>query len=699
MGKKTFRANWIAPGSTDTLPVIKKDFLLNQKIKSADIFISGLGLFDLYINGVKAHDTFFEPGESVYEKTVFYSHFDVSSYLKEGENEIKVYLGNGFYYNETRPGDRLNRTPKILGERMLLCQLEIMYETEEALTICSDETWHYGTCPITESIWLGGETFDQRKKETMLSNVRVVTHFPFGSLKERPFPPIKITETIRPVSCTKLSNGNYLIDFGMNFAGTYQFCASAPKDTHVNLYFGEILNEDGSVNQRDFWGKIYDTVIFGEQEKIEYTPRFVYHGFRYIEVTGMKVSADNFIGFQLRCNNPKVLQLWTDNPKINKIHRLICRSIEDNMQSVLTDCPHREKLGWTEVYHLLFETISYNYDTKDYYKKLLLDLADAQSENGGIPSIVPSFTKGIKEHALREGPDETPNDPAWCGALIFAGYKYHLFYDDKKFLKKLYPSMKQYLTYLNSLSEEHLLPAKNLNRDLGDWMAIEPATVSFAVSCTYYRLYDIMDKIAAILGQEESYKAEKELIRNAINRTYFKDGIYDNGSQSATVLALSCGITCESDKETLMEYLHSSIVKNDYKLTVGEVALKPLFDLLCKYGHADAAYRILLNAYGTFADTHTTLPESWDGRFSQNHAMLGAGDSFFLEHLAGIQVLDPGFKEISLSPYFPSDINRFHLVFDSPNGKIEVNWKRENGKVDFHCIHDEQITLHSSHNL
>ena len=189
--------------------------------------------------------------------------------------------------------------------------------------------------------------------------------------------------------------------------------------------------------------------------------------------------------------------------------------------------------------------------------------------------------------------------------------------------------MKRYLSYLTALSEHHLLSADNLNRELGDWMAIEPATVSFAVSCTYYRLYDTMDKITELLGLHDDYKTEKEYIRLAIHNTYYHDGIYDNGTQSATVLAISCGISKEEDNQRLADYLHASIQANNFRLTVGEVSLKPLFDILCAYGYPDTAYQVLLNTYGVFADTHTTLPESWDGRFSQNPAMLGSGDIFF----------------------------------------------------------------------
>lgn len=689
MNEKLFKASWITPIGVDGLPVLQRKFHIESNIKAADIFISGLGLFELYINGKKAHDTYFEPGESVYEKTVYYSKFDVKKFLHKGENEITVHLGNGFYHNVPAKSDRLNRTPKISGEYMLLCQLEITDEFGKSITVCSDKDWKCSKSKITESVWLGGEEYDDRTEYDFSNTVAVVNSVPF-KLKPRIIAPIKAIEIIKPVSSTHLKNGNTLIDFGMNFAGTYIFKGKAEPGTKVNFYFGEITNADGTVSQKDFWGKIYDTYIFAENKKIEYTPEFVYHGFRYIEVEGYDAKANDFTGIMLHCDNRSVSKLHTDNEQLRAIHNLIRRSIEDNMQSVITDCPHREKLGWTEVYHLLFSTVSYNFDTEDYYKKLIYDLIDAQKDNGSIPSIVPPFTTGIKTHALRNGADDTPNDPAWCGAIIFAAYQHYLFYGDKEFLKYVYPYMKKYLKYISSLSVNHLLPCENLNRDLGDWMAVDPPSVTFAVSCTYFRLYSVMDKIAEALNTNDDFFTEKEQIKNAVNKAYYHNGYYDNNSQSANALALAYGLT---DEKSVFDSLLNAIKENDYRLTVGEVALKPLFDVLCGHGHTDAAYKIFKNAYGGFAETHTTLPESWSGKYSQNHAMLGTGDSFLFEHIAGIQNTGIAFDKVTINPYFPDDINRLSLTLTTKNGNISVEWHRQNNDIILNCTHDKRISV------
>lgn len=690
MSDKKFTAKWIAPEKCTNLPVLKKTFNINNDFSQAKIFISGLGFYELYINGTKAHDTYFEPGESVYEKTVFYNVFDVKKYLRKGKNEIIVWLGNGFYHNASSETDRLNRVPQVLGDYMLLCQLEI----NNQIYLCSDESWECADSPITESVWLGGETFDGRINTVFDKKVKMIDDFPFGKLKKRRSPPIRAKRKIRPIKATKLDNGNTLIDFGMNFAGTYIFKGKAEKGVSVNFWFGEVLNKNGGVEQKDFWGKIYDAYIFGGNGIEEYSPRFVYHGFRYIEVEGVDCDTSNFVGIMLHCDNTKISRLETDNKVIESIHKIITRSIEDNMQSVLTDCPHREKLGWTEVYHLLFSTVNYNYDCKEYYKKLIFDLIDAQKDNGSIPSIVPPFTKGIKTHALRDNSDdETPNDPSWCGALIFTAYQYYLFYGDKGLVESAYPYMQKYLNYISSLSFEHLLPSENLNRDLGDWMSTDAPSVGFVVSCVYYRLYDTMSKIAKILNKEDNYHTEKTLIRKAINNKYFINNNYDNASQSAVVLAVAYDIADENSKEKLAEYLAKQVEENGYVLTVGEVALKPFFDVLCKYGYGDTAYKSLIKAYGTFAQTHTTLPETWSGKYSQNHAMLGAGDSFFFEHLAGIQNVGIGFNRVQINPTFPSDIKDFSVDLSTKNGDIKIHWKKKNEKIMFDCKHDKRIEI------
>ena len=690
MEEECFSAKWIAPQNTNTLPIMRKTFHVEKEPETAEVFISGLGLFELHINGKKAHDTYFEPGESVSEKTVFYNIFDVKDYLHCGENEITVYLGNGFYYNPPAKNDRLNREPEIMGEYMLLCQLEI----DGKVALISDENWECSDNPITESVWLGGETFDSRIDVIFDKKVKVVDNFPFGKLKKRIHPPVKAIKTIYPVKSTKLDNGNTLIDFGMNFAGTYIFKGQAKKDQKVYFWFSEILNDKGHIDQKDFWGKIYDTYIFADNEPIEYSPKFVYHGYRYIEVEGIECDESNFVGIMLHCNNPKISNIETDNETIKSIHNIITRSIEDNMQSVLTDCPHREKLGWTEVYHLLFSTINYNYDCKDFYKKLIFDLIDAQKENGSIPSIVPSFTRGIKTHALRDNSDDdTPNDPSWCGALIFTAYQYYKFYGDKDLLETAYSYMQKYIEYISTFSCEHLLASQNLNRDLGDWMSIDAPSVSFVVSCVYYRLFETMSEISKIINKDDVYAEEKELIKNAINNKYFTNETYDNDSQSAIVLALSYDIADEKNKEKLAKQLAKKVIENDYTLTVGEVALKPFFDVLCENGYGDVAYKALIKAYGTFAKSHTTLPESWSGKYSQNHAMLGAGDSFFFEHIAGIQNVGIAFDKVNLSPIFPNDIIDYSMKINTKNGKINIHWKRENEKIILNCEHNSRIQI------
>ena len=670
-------AKWITQKDCINMPVFQKTFELNSDIKEAKVQISGLGLFELYINGKKAHDSYFEPGESVYEKTVYLCEFDITRFLVRGKNTVTIYLGNGFYHNDKNQSDRLNRTPKVLGEYMLLCQIDITDTDGNTQTVITDDSWLCSKNKITDSVWLGGEACDDRIEYDFSLPVKEIA-FPFGELKKKDFPSVKAIKTITPVSSFKTKSGNTVIDFGINFAGTYIFLAAAPKDTKVDFYFGEILNEDGSVNQKDFWGNIYDTYIFSDMPA-SYTPKFIYHGFRYIEVIGLEVDETDFIGIMLHTDNKPVSDFHCDNETVNHIHRVITRSIEDNMQSVMTDCPHREKLGWTEVYQLLFTTVAYNYDVKDYWKKLLFDLADAQDENGSIPSIVPPFTKGLKVHALRDGNDLTPNDPSWCGALILAGLEYYKFYGDKELLKSLYPYMKKYLAYLDTMSENYLLPSKNLNRDLGDWMAIDKPSVTFVVSCVYYRLYNAIAEIADILNEPDTYNKTAEKIKTAVNQRFYKGGYYDNNSQSSNALALAYGLT---DNKEVFENLVNSVISNDCRLTVGEVALKPLFDVLCNNGRQDIAYNVFINAYAPLCENRTTLPESWDGRFSQNHAMLGAGDAFLFEHIAGIKNEGIAFDKITFSPYLPDDISELNLVLNLPNDEVKVHLSRQDGEMN-----------------
>ena len=600
-------ADWISPTKGgQSLPVFTKEFILDKAIKRATAFISAPGMFELNINGIKTGNAFFEPGETCYDKKVFYSSYDVKSALCKGNNTVRIYLGKGFYYN-TPVSNRFNRTPKAWGDLVLLCQLDIEFDDETKIVIGTDETWLTTDGPLIESCWLGGEDYDARIEKNLTDlvwqNATLAEDLPFERIESRKYPPIEIAETHPPVSILRLSNGDYTVDFGTNFAGTYQFIVKANAGQKIYFYPAENINNDGSVNQSStLFGKekIYDTYTAAGSDIEAYMPKFVYHGMRYLQISGIEVTADMICGYSLRCNNEIAGYIETSNHYINSINKIINRSISDNMFHVITDCPHREKLGWLEVPHLLYNTIADNYNIAAYTRKITADICDAQSTNGSVPSIVPPFTTGLKEHALRVGADTTPNDPIWCGAVIMLPFYSYKRYGDIELLKNTFSAMDSYMNYLSSLSDGFLIKNTSLNRDLGDWVALENTSVTFTVSCMYYQLAHTMSEISAVLDypdKEIYYQKLSDNIKKEINTEFFdaESHIYDTGSQTANALPLFLEIAPEEYKNYILNNLITNIEEHSYHITTGEYGMRPLLTVLSENGHRDIVYRMLLN--------------------------------------------------------------------------------------------------------
>lgn len=691
-------AQWICRKETgNSLPVFTKRFELHKKIKRATAFISAPGMFELNINSTKAGDCFFEPGETCYDKKVFYSSYNVTSLLQEGENTLLVYLGKGFYHNPPVE-NRFNRIPKVWGELVLLCQLEIELADGTKVIIGTDDTWLTTAGPLTESCWLGGEDYDARIERNLpyasWENAVVTTDLPFSRIESRKYPAIQITETFKPIEIVQLSNGDYTVDFGSNFAGVYSFTAKASFGQKVSFYPAENIHEDGSADPSStLFGKnkIYDTYTFAGSETETYMPKFVYHGMRYLQISGMEVTKDMVCGYALCCANQTGGTLECSNHDINLMNKIIRRSISDNMYHVLTDCPHREKLGWLEVPHLLYNTIADHFNIAAYTGKIVADICDAQAANGSVPSIVPPFTTGLKEHALREGPDTTPNDPIWCGSIIMLPFYSYKRYEYRELLETTYAAMHAYMAYLSTLSNGYLIQGNSLNRDLGDWVSLEETSVSFAVSCMYFQLAHTMAEVSDILNISDNgmyYKTLAEHIKEAINRQFFnaQTAVYDTGSQTAHALALYLGIVPSDYADKVLANLIENIKEHTYHITTGEYGMRPLLNVLSEHGYRDVVYRMLLNntppSYKYFIDLgKTSLPETWTGDWSQNHCVLGHGGGWLYEYLGGIRNDGTGFNKIIIEPYFPSDMNWLSVHLETPNGTVSSCWKKDNDTI------------------
>lgn len=558
MKNDKWQAKWITcsdrSGSLiNGLPVMGTYFITDTEgtVRSARVYASGLGMFEMYINGQKTTDAVFEPGESNYNRKVFYVSYDITDKLKSGKNAAGVYLGKGFYHNTKADGSRRNRAPRIWGPLMFLAQIEVSYTDGKKDIFCTDSSWE--NCCI----------FDEKD-------------CPFEFLQAKNYNSVKPIEEVPVVSCKKLDSYDYIVEFGKNFAGTFTFTADVPNGTKLDFWPGE-RTEGGHV--KPDYGAIYDSYIGNGFEGQSYTPKFVYHGFAYLEIKGMEeVSVDMIKGYAVHCDNEITGILRTSSDDINRIHQMIRNSIGDNMYHVFTDCPHREKLGWLE---------------------------EAQRSNGSVPSIVPPFTVGKETHRLRENSDDdTPNDPSWCGSCILVPWYSYQLYGDMQQLKKAYPSMKRYMKYLRSIMEksntEFILEDTDLNRDLGDWEGIEQSDVSLVVTAVCYKLADTMSHIAGILGisrDKEDYTRFAQNIKSAFNEKWFhrETAVYNNGTQAENGIPLDYDMVPDGYQKKVVENIIKNIVKRDGHLSAGEVGLKSVFMGLSRYGYTDLVYKMVMN--------------------------------------------------------------------------------------------------------
>ena len=668
-------------GRPEALPVLAKDFQVGGPVRSARLYATGRGVIDPSVNGHAVGDAVLEPPNTAYKTRIVYSTYDVTRLLRRGGNTLRVGLGGGMADVPGTPG-RYEKLTRSDGTPAFTGQLEITYADGHRMTVASDTSWHSALGPTTFSNWYGGEDHDARRTpQDWRDAVRVDP--PAATLTARDAPPIKIVDTLRARRTTEPKAGVYVVDLGVNFAGWEQLRISGPAGTKVTMRPGELLNPDGTVSQATTGSPIWDTYTLSGKGTETWHPRFAYHGFRYLQVEGLPSAPgrDTVTGLVLRTANATAGTFTSANPLINDIHTIIDRAIQSNMYSVLTDCPHREKLGWLEEDNLVFGSVARDYDVAAYYRELVRNMAEAQTADGLVPDIAPEYT--VFSGGFRD-------DPNWGGSLVLAPWQLYETYGDTATLKTYYANMARYLDYLSSRATGDLL-----DYGLGDWITFDTSTpVGVTASFGYYRVASAMSDIAKVLGKTDDagrYAALATRIGAAFNDKYLKEDTYASGSQASDALALDMGIVPAAKRQAVLDHLATSIQANGYHLTVGEIALPSVFRVLSAAGRDDLIYTVATRtgnpSYG-YQVTHgaTSLTENWDGPTSgnsQNHFMLGAIDEWFSSGLAGIRQADGSvaFEHLLIRPAVVGDLTSAAASYDTPRGRVASSWSRSGGTL------------------
>lgn len=686
------------------VPMFRKPFQLNKKVKKAFVFISGMGQYELSLNGEKTGNRFLAPGWTDYRKSVLYNAYDVTDVLQDGENVLGVIVGNGFF-NVNR--ERYRKLVIAYGMPRFIMKMQIDYEDGSHSVIVSDETWKTTQSPIVFTSIYGGEDYDARKEQTgwdesgfddALWKRVLLVKAPQGWLRAEHDYPLKVMESIG-VNKLSVHKDNVLIyDFGQNASGIIQLKIRGGDGQIVKIIPGELLGEDSLVTQKASGEPYYFTYTLRGGEEEIWQPRFTYYGFRYAQVEGaIPEGSDNpghlpeILDLKLlhtRNASPVAGSFICSNDLFNRTYKLIDWAIRSNMASVLTDCPHREKLGWLEQVHLMGNSVKFNYKIHNLLRKMIEDMKEAQLENGLVPDIAPEFvpfTGGFRD------------SPEWGSAAVLVPWYIYKWYGDSSALKTAYPMMKKYTNYLLGKSDGYIL-----SHGLGDWFDLGPNSPGSsqltprgltATAIFYYNL-KILSRVAGLLknsAEETYYLSLSESVRHAFNKKFFNSeiGVYATGSQTSYSMPLYFKMVDEAYRDKVEAKLVASIEKDSFALTAGDVGYRYLLRALEQAGRSDVIYKMNVRSdvpgYGyQIAKGATALTESWPALkyVSNNHMMLGHLMEWFYSGLAGIRQTEgsTGYRMIVIDPQQVGDITRVKASYYSVRGEIRSNWEIVDGK-------------------
>jgi alpha-L-rhamnosidase len=701
LSPQDWQGQWIGR-TTDTnslpAPLLRRAFALEGKIKQARAYVCGLGYYELHLNGKKVGDHLLDPGYTRYDRRALYVTYDVTEALRRGKNVVGVILGNGWYNVQTKAVWDFHKAPW-RGAPKLLMELRVEYTDGRVETIGTDSRWTTSTGPITFDTIYGGETYDARAEKPGWDTpdyddsgwaMAQAVSAPGGKLAAQMMPPIKADEYIKPIKLTEPKPGVFVFDMGQNLAGFAELSLRAPADTTVVMKYGERLGKDGMLDRADIQQHIVrvdtnqqyqtDTYIAKGKGLETWHSRFDYHGFQYVEVTGYpgKPALDMLRGVFIHSAIPVAGKFECSNPLLNKIWRAGRWAYLSNLQGIPTDCPHREKNGWTGDAHLAAEQGLLNYAPAAVYAKWINDLGDEQRPSGELPGIVPTSGWGYS----------WGNGPAWDSAFLLIPYYLYEYCGDTKVLRDHYDGLKRYVDYLTSKAKGGIVDI-----GLNDWAPYKTATPADITSTAYYyRDTQIVAFTAGLMGNEADARKYNELaasIKQAFNGKFYhpETGLYGNGSQTSLSCALYQGLVEPADKGRVLSNLVAAVEKCNGHIDTGILGAKYLLNALLENGRADVAYRIAsqkdLPSWGWWIEQGaTTLWENWNGSESRNHIMYGDISAWFYKALAGINLdpAAPAFKHIIMKPNLVGGLTSAKASYDSVRGRIASDWSVTEGR-------------------
>ncbi|WP_026879896.1 alpha-L-rhamnosidase [Hymenobacter norwichensis] len=686
----------------------RKEFKTEKPIKQATAYIIGLGLYELYVNGQRVGDQVLAPGPTDYTKGVKYNTYDVTPLLKQGPNALGTVLGNGRFY-----AMRQNYKPykiKTFGYPKLLMQLEVTYADGTRDVIKTDDTWQ-GTAdgPIRTNNEYDGEEYDATKEMPGWSTAGFdakkwgkaeLVQEPGGAFEAQMNENMKVMETIKPVSIKPLAGGKYILDMGQNMVGWLRLRTSGPKGQKVTLRFAETLQKSGELyvaNLRD--ARVTDVYTLKGGGRETWEPTFVFHGFRYAEISNWPGAAPTVADFDGRIVYDDIAatgEFTTSDATINQVYKNAYWGIRGNYKGMPIDCPQRnERQPWLGDRTTGAYGESFVFDNSRLYAKWLTDIEQAQKADGSIPDVAPAFWRYYGDNVT------------WPGTYLTIADMLYRQYGDAAPLTRHYDSMKRWLTYMRQNYSENGLITKD---KYGDWCvppeskelihSKDPARNTDGVliaSSTYYHMLGLMQGFAKVLDKPQDAQEFAKLaadLKTAFNQKFLNKETcqYSNGTVTANLLPLAYGMVPEEDQGKVFQNIADKIlVENKGHISTGVIGTQWLMRGLTEHGRPDVALRLATNrdypSWGYMAaNGATTIWELWNGNTadpamnSQNHVML-LGDLliWYYENLAGIKSApdSPGFQRLEMKPTPTTGLTSVQASYRSVRGLVKSSWKQE----------------------
>jgi alpha-L-rhamnosidase len=684
----------------------RKPFQSATTIKKATVYIIGLGLYELYINGNKIGDQVLAPAPTDYRKSVLYNTHNVTKQIKDGENVIATVLGNGRFFTM-----RQNYKPQKIntfGFPKMLLQLEIEYTNGTKKTIISDESWKLNVDgPIRTANEYDGEEYDATKELTGWSNIGYddskwlkpeLVSAPAGKIVAQMNQQMKIMQTIKPIAINKINDQKCILDMGQNFSGWIKMNVQGKRGDAVKLRFAESLQKNGELyvaNLRD--AKVTDVYTLKGEGTETWQPSFVYHGFRYVEVNNYPgiPSLENFEGQLVYDDLQTIGSFQTSNETINKIYKNAWWGIASNYKGMPVDCPQRnERQPWLGDRATGCYGESFLFANQNLYAKWLDDIEESQKPDGAIPDVAPAFWNYYSDNVT------------WPGTYILAAEMLYKQFGDKQSIIKHYASMKKWMDYMKAKYMKNNLITKD---KYGDW-CVPPESLELIhakdsslntkgellASAYYCRLLKTMQQFAMLSSNEkdvQTYAALYEDIKAAFNFKFYDatNGYYDNNSITSNLLPLYFGFVDAKHQPKVANNILQKIKANNNHISTGVIGTQWLMRTLTGLGRADVAYALASNktypSWGYMVENGaTTIWELWNGNTadpkmnSQNHIML-LGDLlvWLNESIGGIKSDEENvaFKKIILKPELVDGLSFAKASYHSLHGEIKSEWRKE----------------------